>query len=293
MTRLSTPRNILAAYLELTKPGIGVFVTFTASTGFYVASMGQPHWLLLIHTIVGILVATSGSLALNQYLERDVDRIMTRTRRRPLPSERLTPRAGLVFGLVLATSGVLYLGILVGWLAAGLTAASTVLYLFAYTPLKSVSYAATFVGALPGAAPALIGWAAASGQVTWGALVLFGIGFCWQLPHVLSLAWMLREDYKLAGFFLCPPGDLEGIVTGRQMVLFSLVLLVVSTFPSALALTGGVYLIGALVLGLWMTSLSVAALRSMSDRSARRVFFGTLMYQPLLLILMIMDTTRG
>lgn len=281
----------LRAYYELTKPGIAGFVMLTAGVAFYVGAGGRAELLPLVHTLVGTVVATAGALALNQFIERQVDARMHRTRTRPLPSGRLKPVEALVFGLLLIAGGVTHLWVTVGWLPAALTLASALGYNFIYTPLKPRSYAATFAGAFPGAMPALIGWTAATGQITIGAMVLFAIAFLWQLPHVLALAWLLREDYRRAGFLLTPP-DPDGRIIGRQMVLYSVILVPFSLVPTFLDLTGFIYLGGAVVLGSVVTWWSIQAMRGMSNDRVRRVFLGSLAYQPLLLGLMLLDTVR-
>jgi heme o synthase len=278
------------AYYELTKPGIALFVMMTAGASFYVAAGGQVGFAPLFHTLLGVLLATAGSLALNQYLERGADAIMHRTRSRPLPSGRLRPRDALAFGLLLVLGGVAHLATTVGWLPALLTLGSALAYDFLYTPLKSRSYAATFVGALPGAMPALIGWSAATGSISVGALTLFGIAFLWQFPHVLALGWLLREDYARAGFFLTPPSDPEGREIGAQMMIYSAALLPISLYPTALGLTGAVYFGGALVLGGTVLWWSFRARQEMTRKRVRRLFFGSLLYQPLLLGLMVVNT---
>jgi len=280
------------AYYELTKPGIAGFAMMTAGVAYYVGSAGTADFVPVLHTLLGTVLATAGALALNQYMERGPDALMERTRSRPIPSGRLRARDALVFGLGLVVGGVAYLWGTVGMLPALITLASAAAYNLVYTPLKPRSYAATFAGAVPGAMPALIGWSAATGQVTVGALVLFGIAFLWQIPHVLSLAWLLREDYARAGFLMTPPADPEGRVIGGQMILYSAALIPVSLFPTPLGMTGLAYLLGALVLGLGLLGFSVAARRDMSRSAVRRVFLGSLAYQPLLLGLMLLDTVR-
>lgn len=280
------------AYYELTKPGIALFVVITVSVSYYVAAGGVVDVLRIVNTIIGAAMATAGALALNQYVERDLDARMKRTRSRPLPSGRLRPWEALAFGLGLVVFGVGYLIWRVGWLPALLTTFSAAAYILAYTPLKTRSYIATLVGAVPGAIPALIGWSAATGGIAVGAFVLFAIGFLWQLPHVLALAWLLREDYARVGFFLTPPTDPQGGRIGRHMVYHSISLLLVSTFPTLLGLTGTIYLLGAMALGLVMLTVCVAAARDMTRGHARRVFLYSLLYQPLLLGLMVLDTVR-
>ncbi len=287
------PRSSRArAYYELTKPGIAGFVMMTAGVAFYVGAGGRAPFVPLFHTLFGTLVATAGALALNQYLEREVDATMKRTRSRPLPSGRLHPAEALVFGSLLVLGGVVHLGLTVGLLPAGLTLASALAYNFVYTPMKPRSYAATFAGAFPGAVPALIGWTAATGALTLGGFALFAVAFLWQLPHVLALAWLLREDYLRAGFLLTPPAEADGRVIGDQMILYSTALIPVSLVPTLLGLTGGIYFFGALFLGSVVLWWSIRARMAMSNATVRRVFLGSLAYQPLLLGLMLIDTVR-
>ncbi|HSR42055.1 MAG TPA: heme o synthase, partial [Longimicrobiales bacterium] len=273
-------------------PGIAGYVAMTAGVCFYVAARGRPDLVALAHTVAGTVVATGGALALNQYVERDVDARMMRTRYRPLPAGRLAPREALAFGVALLALGVGYLWGTVGWLPAGFTAASAAAYLWVYTPLKSRSYMATLVGAVPGAFPALIGWTAATGGISLGGVILFGIAFLWQLPHVLALAWLLKADYERVGFFMTPPSDPSGARIGKHMVYHCVSLLVLSAFPTFVGLAGRYYLAGAVLLGLGMLGLALAAAVDMSRHRARRVFLGSLLYQPLLLGLLLLDTVR-
>jgi protoheme IX farnesyltransferase len=285
--------GLIRSLYELTKPGIAAYVVLLTAACAYVAGRGQAEWLLLVHLSVGVAVATAGSLALNQYIEREVDSRMRRTRTRPLPEKRITPRTALVFSLLMFGGGCLYLGVTVGWLPAALTLASGLAYDFVYTPMKSRSYLATLAGAIPGAVPALIGWSATAGDLSQGAWVLFGIAYLWQMPHVLGLVWVLKADYKEAGFRLSPPSDPDGRVIGLHMILYSATLVPVSILPTVIGLTGGVYFIGALALGLWLVWLCVLAWRSMTKASARRVFLASLAYQPALLALLLFDTVKG
>ncbi len=282
----------LRALYELTKPGIAGYVMITAGVSYYVASRGQADFLPITHTLVGVALGTAGALALNQYVERDVDAVMKRTQTRPLPSGRLRPGEALAFGWGLLVVGLVYLGVTVGWLPSVLTAASAAAYILAYTPLKTRSYLATLVGAVPGAFPALIGWSAATGTMEFGGVVLFCIAFLWQLPHVLALAWILREDYARVGFFLSPPTDPEGVRIGKHMVYHSVSLLLISALPTFLGLTGRIYLTGAILLGLITLAFSVAAAAEMSRTRARKVFLWSLIYQPALLALLVIDTVR-
>jgi protoheme IX farnesyltransferase len=280
------------AFLELTKPGIAMFAMATAGAAYYVASRGTPDWYVAMHTLVGTLFATAGALALNQYQERRLDALMSRTRSRPLPSGRLDPKEALGFGALLLAGGLFQLWVMVGAMTAFLTLGSAVAYNLVYTPLKLRTHGATFAGAVPGATPALIGWSAAAQGIGAGALALFTIGFVWQLPHVLSIAWLVREDYARAGFRLLPPTDPAGVAVARRMIGYSAVLLAVSVVPTLLGFTGWVYFGGAVLLGVAFLSRCIAA-RGMTDQAVRAVFLASLAYQPLLLALMIFDTVRG
>ncbi len=274
---------------ELTKPGIAGFVMITAGVSYHVATGGASDFAPVLHAMGGTGIATGGALAINQYVERDLDAQMRRTRTRPIPSGRITPGTALAFGLALLVAGVAWLWALVGWLPALLTAASAAGYIGLYTPLKRRSYLATLVGAVPGAIPGLIGWSAASGELPLGAWVLFGIYFLWQLPHVLALAWLLRDDYEKVGFFLMPPHDPDGRRVGKHMVYHSLSLLFLSVVPTLIGMTGWIYGVGALLLSGAMLASCVVAAGDMTTDNARRVFLGSLIYQPLLLLLLLVD----
>ncbi len=282
----------LRPYYELTKPGIAGFVMITAGTSFYVASGGRPEFMPVLHTLVGVGLATGGALALNQYTERDLDARMKRTAKRPIPSGRMPAGRALAWGSALLVVGVVWLIATVAWLAAALTALSALLYVFVYTPLKRRSYLATLVGAVPGALPGLIGWSAATGGLELGGWILTAIFFLWQLPHVLALAWLLREDYARVGFFLSPPTDPGGRRIGRHMVYHAVSLLLVSVAPTAIGMMGSIYGVGAVLLSGAMLATCATAAAEMSLPRARRVFLASILYQPLLLLLMLLDTTR-
>ena len=286
------PASVARAFYELTKPGIAGYVMVTAGVSAFVASRGQIPLVLAIHTIVGTGLATAGALALNQYVEREVDAVMVRTRRRPLPSGRLSPTTAWIFGSLVLMVGVLYLAVTTGALPALLTVLSAAAYHGVYGPLKTRSSLATLAGGVPGAMPTLIGWSAATGGVDLAGLGLFSIAYAWQLPHVLGLAWMLREDYERVGFKLIPPHDAAGKVIGWHMLECRLVLVPLSGVPTGLGYTGPVYFWGALVASLAFLSLGVGAARHLTDAAARKVFFGSLLYHPVLLGLMLFDTVR-
>src|ERR671923_1272209 len=218
-------RNRARDYMALTKVRVVVMVLITASVGFYLASPGGLNWLLLCHTLIGVALASGGTLALNQYLERDLDARMLRTKGRPLPEGRLQPGEALGFGVAVTVSGLIYLALLVNPLSGLVTALSVGSYLFLYTPLKQKTPLCILIGAVPGALPPVTGWAAASGELHLEAWILFAILFLWQIPHSLAIAVLYREDYARANFQLLPVVEPDGTSTGRQIVSHCLVLL--------------------------------------------------------------------
>ena len=279
-------------YLALTKPRVVLMVLITAFVGFYLASPGELHWLLLGHTLIGVALASGGTLALNQYLERDLDARMLRTRERPLPEGRLQPGEALGFGVAITASGLIYLTWLVNPLSGLITAGSVASYLFLYTPLKQKTPLCLMIGAVPGALPPVTGWAAASGGLSLEAWVLFTILFLWQIPHSLSIAVLYREDYARANFQLLPVVDPDGTRTGRQIVVHSLALLAVGLLPTSLQVAGAVYFVTAFVLGMAMLICGVMLAISYSSAAARRLLFASLIYLPALLVMMAVDKIR-
>jgi len=282
-------RQVASDLVALTKPRVVVMVLVTTLVGYDVGLTGSADYLRMIHLLIGTLLAAGGTLALNQYWERDIDARMDRTRARPLPAGRLQPLEALLFGVALTLLGTAYLAALVGALAALVTAATAILYLFAYTPLKQRTALCTLVGAVPGALPPVAGWAAARGDVTLGAWVLFGVLFLWQLPHTLSIARLYRDDYARAGVRVLPVIDPDGASTERQIVLACVALLAVSLLPSVIGWTGPIYLAGALALGLAFAAVGVAQAVVPSSRAARRLLLASLLYLPLLLGLLALD----
>ena len=281
--------RVLTDLVVLTKPRVVLMVLVTTLIGYYVALPGPADWARVIHLVIGTVLAAGGTLALNQYWERDIDARMERTRLRPLPDGRLMPLEALLFGMAITVLGVLYLAALVNLPAAAVTAAVVVLYLFAYTPMKLRTPLATLVGAVPGALPPVTGWVAAREDFALGAAVLFGILFLWQLPHTLAIARLYREDYARAGVLVLPVVDEHGGSTERQMMTGVVGLLVVSLLPTLIGLAGAVYFTGALVLGLVFVAAGAMQARSRSTVAARRVLFASLLYLPVLLALLAFD----
>ncbi len=284
-------RRVVVDFLALAKPRVVLMILVTTAAGYYVGLTGAPDYARLLHLLVGTLLAAGGTLALNQYWERDVDARMERTRARPLPAGRLAPLEALLFGVALTTLGCLYLGAFVGVLALGVTLVTAVLYLFAYTPLKLRTPFCTIVGAVPGALPPVTGWVAAREDLGVGAWVLFGILFLWQLPHTLAIARLYQDDYARAGVRLLPVVDPDGSSTERQIVTGCLALLAVSMLPTLIGLAGPVYFAGASVLGTWLFVLGARQALAPSTAAARRVLFASLLYLPLLLALLAFDKT--
>src|SRR5437870_3547061 len=282
-------RRVLADLVALAKPRVVLMILVTTAVGYYVGLAGAPDYARLLHLLVGTLLAAGGSLALNQYWERDVDARMERTRARPLPDGRLAPLEALLFGSALTALGLVYTAVFIGGLALGVTAATAALYLFVYTPLKLRTPLCTLIGAVPGALPPVTGWVAAREDLGVGAWVLFGILFLWQLPHTLAIARLYREDYARAGVLVLPVVDEHGGSTERQMMTGVVALLVVSLLPTLIGLAGGIYFIGALVLGLAFTAASAAQARARSTAAARWVLFASLLYLPVLLALLAFD----
>ena len=279
----------LSDYLALTKPRVVAMVLVTTAVGFHLGSAGSALVLPLLYTLAGTALAAGGTLALNQYMERDVDGQMDRTRHRPLPEGRVHPGEALVLGCVLLVAGVGVLALAVEPLAAVVTAAIAITYLFIYTPLKRVSSLCSLVGAIPGALPPVAGWAAARGTLGLEPWILFAIMFLWQIPHTLAIGRMYRDDYARAGIRVLPVVDRDGRTTGLQAVTNCLALLPVGVLPTLVGLAGIAYFVIALVLGLTFLWTAVGLARGGSTADARRLLFASLVYLPVLLAVMAFD----
>jgi protoheme IX farnesyltransferase len=282
----------LGDYLALTKPSITRMVVLTSAAGCYLGSRGEVSLGLLAGTLVGTALVASGTNALNQWWERDVDARMERTRNRPLPAGRLTPASALYFALAISAAGVAALALLVNGLTALLGALSLTTYVLGYTPLKKRTSAATLVGTVPGALPILGGWTAATGSLEPGAWLLFGILALWQMPHFLALGWLYREDYGRGGLVMLGVRDPTGHRTGRHATVYASLLLILSVALTPAGMTGWAYALAALTLGVAYLYLSGRLAFAPSPRAARTLFVASLAYLPMLLLVMVLDQAR-
>ncbi len=281
-------RERMLAFLELTKPRIAFMLVLTSAAGFYLGTTGVFNWVLFANAMIGITLLAFGVATLNQYIERDVDKLMERTANRPLPTGRVTPNEALVFGILQCIVAEVYLFFLVNPLTAALGIVVIAGYVLLYTPLKTRTSASTAIGAIPGAMPPLMGWTAAANDITLGAWSLFVILFLWQFPHFLAIATMYRDEYAKAGIKMLPVLDPDGKLTARQIVSFAFMLLVASLAPFFLSMTGPVYLVGALLLGLWFLIESVRTARAKTVESSRRLLLVSVIYLPLLFGLLVL-----
>ena len=282
----------LADYWALTKPEVNFLIAVTTFAGFYLGYPIHSHhfpFALLIHTLLGTLLVASGTGTLNQFVERCFDAQMRRTARRPIPAGRVEPASALHFGIFLSSAGSIYLAVAVNVLASLLAVLTVVTYLFLYTPLKRETPLCTLVGALPGAMPPLIGWAAASGNLGLGAWVLYAFVFLWQFPHFMAIAWMYREDYARAGYLVLPHGERRGRFMAWQSVMPLLVLALMIPTPVLLGQAGLLYLIGASVLSSGFLCFGAQLALRKSNLAARQLLFASIIYLPLVFVLMVLD----
>ncbi len=281
----------LSVYLELTKARLSLLVLMTTAVGFWLGMRTGEQLPMIIPVCVGTALVVGGANALNQWMERAQDARMQRTRSRPLPSGRLTPAAAYRFGVGLSVVGFAVLAMMVNLLAVGIAAVGWISYVLIYTPLKRRTPLCTLVGAIPGAVPPMIGWAAARNGLDVSAWALFFLLFIWQLPHFLSLAVLHREDYARAGFPMLPLVETDGLITARQIALYSLALLPVSLFPTLVGLAGTVYFYGALTISLAFLVVAARAAWQRSPQSARLLFRTSVLYLPVLLGMLAWDRT--
>ena len=279
-------------YIALTKPRITWLILMSTGMGYFFGLTGAVNLWALFHSIFGTGLIASGTAALNQWYERDADARMRRTDQRPLPTGQMDARKAFAFGVLLSVLGFLELGLGVNWLSAGLGLFTLLTYLCLYTPLKQISPVSTTIGAVPGAMPPLIGFAAASGTLTAEAWILYAILFVWQFPHFYAIAWMYREDYERAGIKMLPVVEPDGESTVRQMLFFSALLIPISLVPRYLDMTGNIYVVGTLIAGI---AFVASCVRMSSDRTllkARSVLLVSVVYLPVLYGLLLLDRPR-
>ncbi len=281
--------RIVTDYVALTKPRLNALVIASSAAGYYLGAQASTDFSVMAHAVAGTTLVAGGAAALNQVAERDTDARMRRTRLRPLPDGRITSAEARLFGIVLSVAG---LGILAGranLLSALLALATLLVYLVIYTPMKRRTPMATLLGAVPGALPPLIGWAASHGDIDLGGASLFAIVFLWQIPHFMAIAWLYRDDYGAAGFPMLPVIDPGGSRAARQALVYAVLLLPASLVPAFVGVTGRAYLAAALVLGAALLWLALRFNAARNDTSARALFFASITYLPLLWIVMVLD----
>lgn len=278
---------LLTDFVALTKPRLNGLVVATSAAGYYLGAPEAPALVPVTQAVIGTTLVAAGSAVLNQVYERDTDALMMRTRLRPLPDQRVSPVDAAIFGLVLSALGIGTLGLTANWLAAALAFATLVIYVIIYTPMKRRSDLSTIVGAIPGALPPLIGWAAGAGTLSAGGWALFAIVFLWQIPHFMAIAWLYRDDYGRAGFPMLPVIDPAGKLAGRQALLYSVALLPVSLIPAIIGVTTPAYFWLAMALGAAIIGLSWRFSHAPSEATARALFFGSIIYLPLVWAAMI------
>jgi protoheme IX farnesyltransferase len=282
-------RNLISDYLELAKARLGALVVLTAFVGYLLGARGNPSLWVGAAAVVGTALSAFGANILNQWWEVERDSRMLRTRERPLPAGRVDRDRAGVWGIVTALAGLVVLAFGTNWLTTGLSLGVILLYVLVYTPLKVLTPLNTVIGAVCGAVPPMMGWAAATGRLDAGAWILGGILFVWQIPHFLALAWLYREDYARGGFRMLPAVDAEGRLTGRLAFIYAAALLPITAALSATGVTGGAFLVASQVVGIAFVALGWVFLRDRSRQSARRLFLASILYLPVVLGLGVID----
>ncbi|HYE33145.1 MAG TPA: heme o synthase [Methylomirabilota bacterium] len=285
-------RSLFAILMDLIKARLTALVLLTTLVGYYMGAEGPIDFLKMLQAMLATGLVASGASALNQFLEREHDAKMRRTENRPLPSGKMQPDTVLIFGGLTSAFGLLWLAVAVNPLTSLLGAVTLVTYVFVYTPLKRVTALNTAIGAIPGAIPPLMGWTAATGEISAGGWALFAILFFWQLPHFLAIAWMYKEEYMKAGYVMLPNSDETGARTARQALSHTLGLVPISLCPAVFGQGGVIYFIGALALGVFFVWRAIQFARNSDLTHARQLFFASIIYLPLLLSLLVIDKVR-
>ncbi len=279
--------SVVGDYVELTKPRLNFLVVATSAAAYYLGAAAPIDAVAMAAAVAGTALVAGGAAVLNQLYERDTDALMRRTRLRPLSAGRVGAADARNFGIVLSLAGLLLLALRANWLAAALALGTLVVYLVIYTPMKRRTPVATLVGAVPGALPALIGWTASHGSIALGGAALFTIVFLWQIPHFMAIAWLYRDDYGKAGFPMLPVIDPGGLRAGRQAIAYAIALLPAALLPAYVGVAGSIYLGVSAALGVTMIALAAWFASTRSAASARALFIGSIVYLPLLWIVMI------
>jgi len=282
--------STLADYYELTKPGITFLVLASMLMGFILGSQGSMDYIMMINAVIGTYLIAAGTAAHNQFIERKLDKLMNRTSKRPLPDQRITPKQGFLFSIALILAGLVYLLMMVNTVAGLVSAATTLIYLGVYTPMKRISALNVLIGSIPGALPPVGGWAAATGHIADpGMWILFGIVFLWQVPHVLAIAWLCNDDYSNAGFHMLPENDSEGIKTSVIVMVCLLALLPVTYLLNGIGISGWVYLAGGLISALGFLFYGLRFSLERSKETAKGLMFASFIYLPLVWIFVFLD----
>ena len=282
-------RERLAAFVELTKPRIAFMLVLSAAAGFYMGTAGRFDVPLFANSMIGIALLAFGVATLNQYVERRTDAFMERTANRPLPTGKIAPAEALAFGILLCLGAEIYLYFLVNPLTAIFGLSVIVGYVLLYTPLKPISSASTAIGAIPGAMPPLMGWTSAANEVTLGGWILFVFLFLWQFPHFFAIAWMYKEQYANAGIKMLPVVDRDGSLTARQIVMFTILLVVISVAPFFFGMTGFIFPLITLLLGLWFMWQSIRTARAKTPEMSRKLLMVSVIYLPIVFLAMVLD----
>ncbi len=276
------------AYVQMLKPRLSLLVAFSCAFGFVLAS-ANTNLVTLTMLFIGGFLLSGASVAINQIMEKDYDKVMSRTMNRPMPTERLSWREAIIFSIICTILSLSILAAYTNTLTVALSVLSMLLYCFAYTPLKRVGSIAVFVGAIPGALPPLLGWVAATGRISYEALLIFGIQFIWQFPHFWAIAWVADEDYKKAGFKLLPLGGQKDLNTAIQIMIYTLALLPLGLLPAVFGLTGIHSAFVVTICGVLFLAQTFSLMKTVSRESAKRIMFGSFLYLPIVQIALLLD----
>ena len=280
---------IINSYIDLVKPSILIMVLITTILGFYLGSDGNIIWINLIWMLNGTTFSAGGASVLNQYLERDQDKIMNRTCDRPIPLGIISPYNALVFGIITVIIGTIILVVKINLLTGFLSLLTVFMYVLVYTPMKRVTWLNTSIGSVPGALPPIGGWAAATNSIDSGAWILFGILYLWQHPHFFAIAWMCKNDYEKAGFKMLPVIEPDGKRTVRQILWHLSLLFPISLLPVLIGMNGYIYLYGSLIITLYYFLSAFPMLKNKSHKNASQILKASVLYLPALLVIIIID----